>query len=81
LAAYEALDGKTRLVGVFSGGWPLTAEIAVATRKGSGLAEAVTAALNAQIANGNYTKTLDRWGLASEAVAESRTNPPGLPKS
>jgi polar amino acid transport system substrate-binding protein len=81
LAAYEAIDGKTRLVGVFSGGWPLTAEIAVTTRRGSGLADAVTAAINAQIANGNYKKLLDRWNLGSEAIAESRTDPPGLPKS
>jgi len=79
-AAFEARDGKTRLVGTFSGGWPLTAEIAAAARKGSGLAEAVTAALNAQIHNGNYTKALTRWNLESEAIALSRTNPPGLPK-
>lgn len=81
LAAFEALDGKTRLAGVFSGGWPLSAEIAVTTRKGAGLADAATAALNAQIANGNYNKVLSRWGLLSEAIAESQTNPPGLPKA
>ncbi|MCX7277273.1 MAG: ABC transporter substrate-binding protein [Burkholderiales bacterium] len=81
LAAYEARDGKTRLAGTFSGGWPLSAEIAVTTRKGSGLADAVTAALNEQIRNGNYTKALARWNLGSEAIEKSRTNPPGLPKS
>jgi polar amino acid transport system substrate-binding protein len=80
IAAHKARDGKTRLVGTFSGGWPLTAEIAVASRKGSGIAEAVTAALNAQIANGNYAKALERWNLQAEAIAQSRTNPPGLPK-
>jgi polar amino acid transport system substrate-binding protein len=80
IAAYEARDGKTRLVGIFSGGWPLTAEIAVTARKGSGLAEAVTTALNAQIRNGNYAKALARWNLESEAIQVSRTNPPGLPK-
>jgi len=79
-AAFEARDGKTRLVGTFPGGYPLTAEIAAASRKGSGLAEAVTAALNAQIKNGNYAKALSRWSLESEAITESRTNPPGLPK-
>ncbi|MBV8500309.1 MAG: ABC transporter substrate-binding protein [Paucibacter sp.] len=79
-AAFEARDGKTRLVGTFPGGWPLTAEIAAASRKGSGLAEAVTAAINAQIQNGNYAKALSRWSLESEAIAQSRTNPPGLPK-
>lgn len=80
-AAYEARDGKTRLAGTFSGGWPLTAEIAVTTRKGAGLADAITHALNTQIKNGNYEKLLARWNLNSEAITESRTNPPGLPKS
>jgi polar amino acid transport system substrate-binding protein len=80
-SAYKAAQKKTtRLVGTFSGGWPETAEIAVGTRKGAGLADAITAAINAQIENGNYRKLLERWGLASEAIEESRTNPPGLPK-
>ncbi|OHV80138.1 ABC transporter substrate-binding protein [Rhizobium sp. LCM 4573] len=82
IAAYKAKrDDKTKLVGTFSGGWPETAEIAVATKKGSGLADAITTAVNAQIKNGNYGKVLERWNLASEAIEESRTNPPGLPKS
>ena len=81
IAAYEARDGKTRLAGLFSGGWPLNAEIAVTSRKGSGIAEAVTLALNTQIKNGNYAKALSRWNLDSEAIAVSRTNPPGLPKN
>jgi polar amino acid transport system substrate-binding protein len=80
-AFYAAQNGKTKLVGTVSGGWPLTAEIAVATRKGNGLAEAITIALNAQIKSGAYAKVLGRWGLAPEGVKESRTNPPGLPKS
>lgn len=71
-------DGQIRLVGSLPGGFPETAEIAVATRKDAGLAEAITAALNAQIENGNYAKVLDRWGLSDEGVTESRTNPPGL---
>jgi polar amino acid transport system substrate-binding protein len=83
--AFEAFNaaqsGKTRLVGTVKGGWPLDAEIAVATRKGSGLAEVVTLALNAQILNGTYGRILARWGLTSEAIKQSRTNPPGLPKS
>jgi polar amino acid transport system substrate-binding protein len=79
--AYEARDGRTRLVGTFSGGWPLTAQIAVVTRKGAGLADAITAALNAQIASGAYAKALGRWNLNSEGIGESRTNPPGLPRS
>lgn len=80
MGAYAARDGKTRLVGQFSGGWPQTAEIAVTSRKGSGLAEAITTVLNTQIKNGNYRKALERWSVESEAITESRTNPPGLPK-
>lgn len=78
-AAYAARDGRIKQVGTFSGGWPLQAEIAVATRKGSGLAEAITHALNTQIENGNYAKALARWSLDAETISESRTNPPGLP--
>lgn len=73
-------DGKTRLVGTLSGGFPDTAEIAVAVKKGSELAPAITAALNAQIQNGTYQKVLGHWGLTAEALTESRTNPPGLPR-
>lgn len=76
-----AKEQKTKLVGTFSGGWPETAEIAVATKKGAGLADAITAALNAQIENGNYAKVLARWNLSAEAIKQSRTNPQGLPKS
>lgn len=82
IAAFEAAkDGKTRLAGTFSGGWPNLAEIAVTTRKGAGLAAAVTEVLNAQIKNGNYGKALARWNLSSEGIEQSQTNPPGLPKS
>ncbi len=80
--AYRAVtNGKTRLVGIVNGGWPLTAEIAVATKKGAGLADALTAAINGLIANGKYLEALKRWGLDAEQLTESRTNPPGLPKT
>jgi polar amino acid transport system substrate-binding protein len=52
----------------------------VTTRKGSGLAQAVTTALNAQIDNGHYGELLTRWNLTSEGIKRSETNPPGLPK-
>jgi polar amino acid transport system substrate-binding protein len=81
LSFKAAREGKTRLAGNFSGGWPVLAEIAVTTRKGAGLADAITRAINAQIGNGNYAKALARWNLAAEAIEESRTNPPGLPKA
>ncbi|NTI78690.1 ABC transporter substrate-binding protein [Rhizobium rhizogenes] len=80
-SAFKAAKEKTtKFVGGFSGGWPQAAEIAVATKKGSGLADAVTVALNEQIKNGSYAKVLSRWNLSAEAVKEARTNPPGLPK-
>jgi polar amino acid transport system substrate-binding protein len=80
--AYKnALKDDRKLLGTFSGGYPQTADIAVVTRKGSGLNAAVTAALNGQIEAGVYGKVLARWGISSEAVTQSRTNPLGLPKS
>lgn len=81
LSFKSAQQGKTRLAGNFSGGWPVLAEIAVTTRKGAGLADAITQALNTQIRNGNYAKALARWNLSTEAIEQSRTNPPGLPKA
>ena len=76
--AYAARDGTVHQIGLFPGGWPDTAAISVATRKGSGLAAAITQSLNAQIDNGNYAAALARWNLQSEAVPRSQTNPPGL---
>ncbi|HWJ75171.1 MAG TPA: ABC transporter substrate-binding protein [Kaistia sp.] len=81
LSYRAAVSGKTRLVGIINGGWPLTAEIAVTTRKGSGIADAITKAINDLIANGKYIATLKRWHLDAEAITQSRTNPPGLPKT
>jgi polar amino acid transport system substrate-binding protein len=79
-AAYSAATSPddVRVAGTVNGGWPDTADIAIATAKGNGLAEAFTAALNGAIADGSYAEVLDRWGLGAEAVEESRTNPPGL---
>lgn len=70
-----------KVVGTLNGGWPDTAQIAVATKKGADAAEAVTAALDHAIEDGSYQQVLDRWGLESEAVERSETNPPGLPKT
>jgi len=80
--AYKAaINGTRKLVGTVSGGWPLTAEIAVTTKKGAGFADAVTLALNDLIKNGKYGEVLKRWSLTAEAVDQSKTNPAGLPKS
>lgn len=81
LSYAAAVTGQTRLVGVQNGGWPQTAEIAVALRKDAGLVNAITIAINGLIKSGDYAKVLDRWNLDAEAVQESRTNPPGLPKT
>ena len=80
-AAYKAAtNGQTKLAGIVNGGWPLTANIAVGTNKGNGLAAAYAEALNGVIANGKYGQVLARWGLAAEKVDKSLVNPPGLPK-
>lgn len=81
--AYQAAVSPDDLtvVGTLNGGWPATAQIAVATKKGAGAAEAITAAINHAIDDGSYAKVLERWGLTSEAIERSETNPPGLPKT
>jgi len=81
LAYSSAVTGDTRLVGIQSGGWPTKAEIAVTTRKDSGLADAITIAINDLIENGLYARTLEHWNISAEAVETSQTNPPGLPKT
>ncbi|MBN3854934.1 ABC transporter substrate-binding protein [Paraburkholderia sp. Ac-20340] len=81
LAWQAATQGKTRLVGTVSGGWPRTAEVAITTRKGSGLADPITLVLNDLIRDGKYRQVLDRWSLDSEAIQRATTNPPGLPKT
>ncbi|MEU1999147.1 ABC transporter substrate-binding protein [Nocardia gamkensis] len=81
-AIYHAATAKqTRIAGTFSGaGEALQGEIAVLTKKDSGLITAVQHALAYAIEHGAYQQVIDRWGLRSEAVTESRINPPGLPK-
>jgi len=81
--AYQAAISPQdfKVVGTLNGGWPDTAQIAVATKKGNEVAPAITAAINHAIEDGTYLEVLQRWGLESEAVEESQTNPPGLPKT
>ena len=79
-AYIAAHDGKTRLVGTVNAGWPLKSDVGITTRKDSGLAPALTLALNNLIKSGKYAQTLARWSLGEEALAKSETNPPGLPK-
>lgn len=81
LAYIAARDSSIKRVGTLSAGWPERSDVAIATRKGAGLADALTLATNNLIKNGAYAKILERWKLSEEALPESRTNPPGLPKS
>jgi polar amino acid transport system substrate-binding protein len=79
--AYEsAKNGQIRLVGTVNAGWPLKSDVAIATRKGSGIAVALSTAANGLIRNGTYGKALARWSLTEEALPKSEVNPPGLPK-
>jgi polar amino acid transport system substrate-binding protein len=79
--AYRAAtEGKTKLAGTVNAGWPLIADVAITTRKDSGIADTFTAAINELISDGKYAQLLERWQLTPEAIDKSRTNPPGLPK-
>jgi polar amino acid transport system substrate-binding protein len=80
LAFIAARDKDIRRVGTLSAGWPLKSDVAITTRKGSGLVDALTVATNGLIANGKFRASLARWGLEEEALDRSETNPPGLPK-
>ena len=80
LAYAAAQKGDLRAVGTISGGWPVTADVAITTRKGSGLAAPITLLVNDLIHDGQYPQVLDRWNLGSEALDKSQTNPPGLPR-
>jgi polar amino acid transport system substrate-binding protein len=75
-----ARDKNIKSVGTLSAGWPDRSDVAVTTRKGSGLANVLTVATNDLIASGTYGKILNHWHLAEEALPKSETNPPGLPK-
>jgi polar amino acid transport system substrate-binding protein len=77
---HSAVSGDTKVVGQVSGGGEVPAQIAGMTKKGSGLAEPVAAALNELIQNGKYKEVLARWNLTNEAIAKSEVNPLGLPR-
>ncbi|MDX2851089.1 ABC transporter substrate-binding protein [Streptomyces sp. PA03-3a] len=70
----------TRNAGKFSGaGASLQGLIAATSKKDSGLAKPVAAAINHLIENGQYAKWLAAWNLSNEAVGTSEVDPPGLP--
>jgi polar amino acid transport system substrate-binding protein len=79
--SYQAATlGTTRAVGTVNAGWPLTADVGVTTRKGSGLAEPISLAINSLIRSGKYQAALAKWNLSPEALPASKVNPPGLAK-
>ena len=80
LVFIAARDRDIRRIGTLSAGWPLKSDVAITTRKGSGLVDALTLATNNLIRSGKYHQALARWGLEEEALDRSETNPPGLPK-
>ena len=80
LVFIAARDKDIRRVGTLSAGWPLKSDVAITTRRGSGLVDALTVATNGLIANGKFRQSLARWSLEEEALDRSETNPPGLPK-
>jgi len=80
LVYIAARDRNIKRVGTLSAGWPDRSDVAITTRNGSGLANALTIATNGLIKNGTYARILDHWHLAEEALPKSETNPPGLPK-
>ncbi len=80
LVFIAARDKDIKRVGTLSAGWPERSDVAITTRKGSGLAEALTVAINGLIEDGSYAKILARWQLEEETLAKAETNPPGLPK-
>jgi hypothetical protein len=43
--------------------------VAIATRKGSGLVDALTVATNGLIADGSYTRSLMRWAFSRKRWA------------
>ena len=80
--AYHVVTNPTfEIVGNVNGGGQIPAQIAAMTKKGSGLVEAYSAALNELIKNGKYDEVLKRWGLTNEAIPTSEVNPQGLPKT
>ncbi|MGQ3383867.1 transporter substrate-binding domain-containing protein [Glutamicibacter sp. TV12E] len=74
----QATTGELKQIGSFPGGWPDTAQVAVTTKKGNGLAGAAEVALDGLIDSGAYSQILDKWGLGEEGITDSRLNPDGL---
>jgi polar amino acid transport system substrate-binding protein len=51
-----------------------TAPYGIAITKGTGLDKPVLAAMKILVANGQYKKILDKWGIASGAIKNPQIN-------
>lgn len=49
--------------------------IGIATKKGNGMAQSIADAINALIANGQYEKILEKYGVQAAAVKKAEVNP------
>lgn len=74
-AVYQESVGDLEVVGTVNAGWPNTTFVAATTLKGNGLVDAVEAGLQHTFDDGSYARTLERWGLAGEAVDAPEVNP------
>lgn len=75
MAAWKvASRGDMKIVGY----GPVRSWVAVTTKKGNGLAEALQTALNGTIKGGQYQQVLTRWGEQNEAIESSQVNPAGI---
>jgi polar amino acid transport system substrate-binding protein len=74
-AVYQQTQGKVTVVGTVNAGWPNTTYVAATLLKGTGLVDAVEAALQHAFDDGSYAKALARWGLSDEAVDKPVVNP------
>ncbi|MGL3200571.1 MULTISPECIES: transporter substrate-binding domain-containing protein [Curtobacterium] len=83
--AYQNTQSKgtakpTTTAGTYSGaGSTLQGLIAATTKKGSGIAKPVAAAIDELIEDGTYAKGLTAYNLSNESVTTSEVNPEGLP--
>ena len=83
--AYQNTQSKgtakpTTTAGTYSGaGSTLQGLIAATTKKGSGIAKPVAAAINELIEDRTYAKWLTAYNLSNESVKTSEVNPEGLP--
>ena len=68
--------GRTKVVGSYTD----PSYLGVALPKGSDLAKPLQAAIQHLMDDGTYTKIVEKWGLADNAIKQSPLNPTGTPR-